>query len=763
MTPLQWANAQQTTIIADADIMERDSVNKTLLLKGNVNVIFQQQHLLCDEAFIDEKEKTITARGNVVMENAKTTLRAEKVVLNYQTNSGRIYNGLITSGQVLIEAETIEKVGEDEYIADQAYYTACLTCPPSWGFTSSKVHAEIGGYAYISRPWLYLLQFPVLPLPYLIVPLNSRRQTGFLVPQPSSNNQGGLAIEQPFFWAIDRSQDATFSLVNYEKRGVQGKANYRYMLNETSGGELNTAYMKDRIFGYQDRWFLNYKHQYDLPNNFTQRTEIALTSDRRYPLDFPDQLLYLGQAALDNRNSLSKGFEESLLTIDSSYYVSLIEKELNLDNPDSLHRMPEINFHLMDQKIHHDSNLYFNMNIQYLNVSRQGPGYENAAMGTNCYNNSELCFQSTTTSNGFQYGAPTGTTNLGPQDYGDLIRTGQRLDLKPTLHAPFWVGSILDVDPSLSLRYTQYSLGVDSDPTQGYDAFPHRFYSQLGLSTKTYLSQVYDWNDNSRLKHTLIPEIDIKYIPQIHQSQHHFFGTQQHLRYFRELQPIDDTDADWRNGGRGIQFDANDRVIGTQLINFALTNKILSRSLQSQSGESAISSPYKQNFYLRVSQALDLKEASRGDDARPWQDIVTEAVIQTGSWTQSLGTSYFPYHNRTLWRATSRYNFFGRNYVMFGYYKNYLIGLMPPVDDNSRNENLLLSTGLNFKYLYFYGMMEYDLNPRKDLGREKFKQWSVIARITPPGSCWSIYGAVSQVMDTPRLNHSINMEFIFGE
>ncbi len=752
-----------TTIIADADMMEKDSVSKTMLLKGSVNVIFQQQHLLCDEAFIDEKSSTITARGNVILENARTTVRGEKLVFNYQSNKGKIFNGVVTAGQVLIQAEVIDKIGEDEYVADDAYYTSCLSCPPSWGFTSSKINAEIGGYAYINRPWLYLLQFPVLPLPYLIVPLNSKRQTGFLVPRPSSNGEGGLAIEQPFFWAIDRSHDATFSLINYEKRGVQAMANYRYMLNETSGGELNTAYMKDRVFGFQDRWFLNYKHLFDLPDNYTQRTEIALTSDRRYPLDFPDQLLYLGSAALDNRNSLTKNYDESLLTIDSSYYVSLIEKDLELDNTDGLHRMPEINYNLTDQKISDEYNLYFNLDIQYLHIARQGLGFEHARAGaTECVGQNTVCYVSPSPSGDFIYGQPYGEPLTNNQEYGDLIRTGQRLDLKPTIHAPFWIGSYVDVDPSIALRYTQYSLGVESDPAQGYNAYPSRFYTQLGVSSKSYISRVFDWNEESKMKHTIVPEINLRYIPNIHQTDHNFFGTQEHLTYFRELEPIDDTDADWRNGGRGVQFDANDRVIGTQIMNFAITNKILSRNIKATKGTSLTESPYRQNLYVRVSQALDLKEASLGEDGRPWQNINTDAVLTTGPISQSLGTQYFPYHNRTRVHTGTRYSFLGKNYLQLSYIKSYVINATPPVNENTRNEILVLATGLNFKYLYFYGMMEYDLNPREELRQQAFKQWAVITRITPPGSCWSINGSVSQRMDNPIINYSINMEFLFG-
>lgn len=770
------ALAQENTIIADADEMEKNSRAKTISLKGNVNVIFQQQHLLCDEAIVFENTSTIIARGNVILQNARTTMRGDKIEFNYQTNTGKLFNGMVESGQVLIQSDVIEKVGEDSYEAENAYYTACLTCPPSWGFTTSKVKADIGGYAYISRPWLYLLQVPVLPMPYLIVPLNSRRQTGILVPHLGNSN-GGLTFEQPFFWAIDRSHDATFSLINYEKRGLQLFTNYRYVISPTSSGEMNASYLKDRMAdsiylddrarGYRDRWFLQYKHLYEMPENYTQRMEIVLASDQQFVVDFPRQLQYIGQAALDNNISLTKSYDRSLLTLDSSYYVSLIDQRLNLANPDSLHRMPEVNYRLIDQKISDDYNVYFNFNMQYLNIARQASAYETARGGAaNCpktngdHGDQDVCYISSNPGGRFVYGSHYGTPYTN-ENYGDLIRSGQRLDIAPSFHAPFWLGSYVDMDPSLTFRYTQYSLGVESDPTQGYSAFPSRFYTQLNLSAKTYLSQVYQWNEETKLRHSIIPAIDYKYIPQLAQTEHNFFGTQQSLNYFRELQPLDDTDSDWRNGGRGIQFDRNDRVIGRHFVNFSLLNKVISRTLNSFAGVSSVTSPYEQNLYFMISQAFDINEAQKGPDARPWQDIRTSAVLTTGPLSQIVSTAYYPYHNRTTWQTATRYTFLSRNYVQIGYNKNYLIGSSPPVDENTKTENVIFTSGLDFKYVDLHGSVEYNLNARD--GIDPFTRWRLFASVTPPGSCWTLFGSLEQSIGLKQPNPSISMEFTFGE
>ena len=764
--------AKKTTIIADADIVEKNTLKEIILLKGHVNVIFKQQHLLCDEAIIDEKNNHITAKGNVILKNARTTLRSERLELNYKTNKGKLYKGVITSGRTLFQADLIEKVGKDEYVADKAYYTACLTCPASWGFTSSRIKAKIGDYAIIHNPWLYLLELPTLPLPYLVIPLNAKRRTGFLVPRVSSNTDNGLTLEQPFYWAINHSSDATFSLINYEKRGLQAFGNYRYILSPTSSGELNASFLRDRSTGHRKRWFTEYKHFLDFSKNYIQRTEIALVTDQTFVIDFPKQLNYTGYPALENSLSLSKAMENSLLTIDTSYYVSLIEPEIDLlDENDSLHRMPEINFNMTDRKISEKLNLFSNLKFQYLNTTRyRGQAFEKTKKGEDqCVTiinkeKQDICYINATKNDKFIYGKndKNPPDPDGERDYGDLIRTGQRFDLVSGFHSPFWLGSKFSVDPFLNLRLTQYSLGVSSDSSQGYNSTPHRFYTQLGFSAKTYAHRVFQWNKDTKIKHSIIPRIDLQYIPRIYQSDHHFFGTQKHLKYFREQQPIDDTDADWRNGGRGIQFDQNDRVIGQRLLNFSITNKIFSRSVLSDNTES-YKNTYKKNLHFQVSQAFDLNEAAKKHHSQPWQDTRLYTFFNTGPFSQSVQTSYFPYHRRFLWQTATHYAFIPKNFISLAYTKNYMINNEPPVDDRTKDELLLLGTSFNFEYFYLYGVLEYDLTARRELGEDNFKRWSITARLTPPGSCWFIKGNIENRLDIGIVNYSISMQFAFSQ
>ena len=87
---------------------------------------------------------------------------------------------------------------------------------------------------------------PVLYTPYLVFPAKKKRQTGFLAPQMGVSSRWGYFINQPFFWAISDSTDATFYANYMTKRGNKMGAEFRYALSETTKGAWMADYLKDR-------------------------------------------------------------------------------------------------------------------------------------------------------------------------------------------------------------------------------------------------------------------------------------------------------------------------------------------------------------------------------------------------------------------------------------------------------------------------------------------------------------------------------------
>src|SRR4029079_13870652 len=80
---------------------------------------------------------------------------------------------------------------------------------------------------------------PVIYLPWVYYPIqDDDRATGFLLPTYGTSTLRGQAISNAFFWAIGRSQDATFFHDWFTRAGQGAGLEYRYITSPQSSGDL---------------------------------------------------------------------------------------------------------------------------------------------------------------------------------------------------------------------------------------------------------------------------------------------------------------------------------------------------------------------------------------------------------------------------------------------------------------------------------------------------------------------------------------------
>ena len=93
---------------------------------------------------------------------------------------------------------------------------------------------------------------PLLYVPYALVPINNERQSGFLFPNYGFSNKRGFVWQQPFYWAINKSYDATVTtdVETGARLGAWGE--FRYAPNERTEGLLSASYFNEQIRGTGD-------------------------------------------------------------------------------------------------------------------------------------------------------------------------------------------------------------------------------------------------------------------------------------------------------------------------------------------------------------------------------------------------------------------------------------------------------------------------------------------------------------------------------
>lgn len=746
-----------------ADDFTRDTEKEIIELKGNVKIAYQGQEISCDRALLFLRSKNALFQGNVQIRTPQAEIYGTEVSLDYEGSTGLIRSGFVKSGNIVFQGSLIQKLGEAEYYALDSDYTSCTNCPSSWSFVGNQIRAELGGYAYLKNTLFKIGGVPVFWLPYLVVPLKSQRETGLLPPSFDHYDDKGLVVSQSFFWAISRSTDATFTFMNYERAGPKVLGEYRYMLSEESYGNFQTGLLRDKAFAQDprynlyrngnnkftpiNRWFVKYDHYFDLPNNYTNRALVNLASDLQYPKDFPKETLNHGDPSMESRASITKNTNDQHFSIDSSYNVNLLHADPLASNDDAVHRLPEFRFTQINKTIK-GTGLFYNVDLNYTNFSRAGKAFDTIAQ----------------TATGEKYVAnqqndPT-CDNKGQnvcelidnQAYDptkDILRTGQRLDLQPSLSYPIKVGSVFDVVPKLSYRETQYLFNVEQDRQYA------RRYLRTEVSGRTSFYKVYGNTAETKTtlyKHEVIPEITYTVTPWRDQKSHPFFGTSQTTEApFSSRDNI--SDADLANNF-GLQFDYNDRIYDRNLITFSILNKLIRRSYDG--GESP---NHFRVASLRVFQSYDLyQESLSSPNKQPWSDI--GAILEVGTQYFSTYTqlNYFPYQKVTNILSSVKVSNDQGQFLKLGLNRKYTIAPGVDVDTKTRTEDLAFAAGFTSGYFNFMGGLVYNLNWMNSDSDNRIKKTTWITQFKPPGDCWVVNFYRDQVIGGVSSWH---MDFAF--
>lgn len=601
----------------EADSVEYDRKADEYTARGNVLIYKGNIKLLADYVRFDQKNMKAYAEGNVILTNGEDVLSGTRMDIDLQNQIGSVEDGhlFLKENNYHITGNVIKKVGTKKYTIDEATMTTCDGDNPDWKITGRNVKIREDGEGTAWHATMWARKMPVLYSPYFYYPARKERQTGLLWPDGGISDRWGPYYSQPFFWAIDKSSDATFYGQYMGERGLRPGGEYRYYLDEWSSG----TWMLDGFFDRQvddgignsstdwgftdgdrtilrknkERYWLRGSHRQKLPWGIRGRLDLDLVSDQDYTREFQT-----GQMSWeDSKNYFEKAFGLDLDDFNDPVRTNLLNFNklwptysfnarflYNLDStirnsgePDvTLQQLPLVEFDGVKQRIA-TSPFFYDLNTEYVYYwSRQA-------------------------------------------------ERGQRLDLYPRAYLPVQVKSFFTIEPSIGLRETLWYLD-DND----FGANDKRLYSRELFDTSvSFNSDVFnvfhlEGRTIKAIKHTIEPKITYTYIPNVDQS---------------DLP----------------SFDVVDRIDNTNLVTYSLTNTLTSKSRKEGSFEisrqigkdqaSIIDSPadYAYNDFLRfkLEQTYDINESKENNPEKPFSPIYAELDLFPGK--------YFALDTDALW------------------------------------------------------------------------------------------------------------------
>ncbi|HEV2114358.1 MAG TPA: LPS assembly protein LptD, partial [Terriglobales bacterium] len=245
-------------------------------LRGQVEIDYKGWVLHSDEATYNDDTGEAVVTGHVVLDGGppyNEHITGSHGTYNVQTETGKFYDAvgtvgfrfhglnrvaLVNSTPFAFSGKEIDKTGENRYVIHHGTVTSCELPRPKWTFSAPYITVELGEEARIYEGTFKIRGAPVMFFPFAQHPAaRVPRQSGFLIPSIGTSNVKGFIFGDAFYWAINRSMDATMGAELWSSRGWAQHGAFRAVPNESS-------YISASYFGVIDRGAKN------LPNETGQ-------------------------------------------------------------------------------------------------------------------------------------------------------------------------------------------------------------------------------------------------------------------------------------------------------------------------------------------------------------------------------------------------------------------------------------------------------------------------------------------------------------
>ncbi len=352
-------------------------------LSGGFSVRFRDYRAWGDELFYDQETEQIRAEGSVVLIRGNEVLRGSRLELDLATETASIFEVEGNLGaDYFFTGAAVHKLSDERFTILDAQFTACEAEDgkvPDWSFRAKKVDVNANGYAKTRGVSFRAKKAPLVYLPYMLWPVKSSRVSGFLMPKPGFSTRRGPSLGIGYFWAINRSYDATFNVDLYagapagaensfSERPFWGAGTeFRYRPSEGTQGIFD-GYVIDDTERDEKRWRMRWTHQSrQLPGGFRGVVRFEDVSDFDFFRDFERRVDRNSQRQLYSTAFMSGNWGNHSLNVQLDQRKTFISAEREIQ----LRQLPEIEYKLRSTRL---GNLPFyaklRSSLHYLDTNR---------------------------------------------------------------------------------------------------------------------------------------------------------------------------------------------------------------------------------------------------------------------------------------------------------------------------------------------------------------------------------------------------------
>ena len=367
-------SAGETNVVADR-IQQVGGGSDLYLATGNVEITRGASRLVADRVELNRATGEAIAEGKAVFFDGQDRLVGERIDFNLNTGTGVVYKASTFSPPYYhLSADRMDRLGEGVYSVRQGIFTTCEGDDPPWSFKLGSAEVDFDSSVTASDASFLVKGVPVIPyVPFFAAALRRERQSGFLFPEFGHNSRKGFISRTPYYWAINESQDLTFAMDVFSKRGMGADLEYRYMLARDSFGQLtafgvNEGFLQSRqsVGIPENRGYFKFQHVWQATPSLTFKIDSNVTSDdqiyKTYAFTTADRVRQLAET----NASFTKRWDSFNLVGRLYWYQDLTQPRAV-----ELQRMPEIKLTGLRQPVPGVPGLLFEGQASFVDFVRQ--------------------------------------------------------------------------------------------------------------------------------------------------------------------------------------------------------------------------------------------------------------------------------------------------------------------------------------------------------------------------------------------------------
>ena len=295
--PLASADLNQPPGESDLEVSADDTeVTETeLIFQGNVALTQGYRKVTADRVTADRQAETATATGNVAFREPDVLIRGSRIDYDSASEEAVVTDAryVLHSRRMVGSAAELKRFGNGDMAITDGRMTYCAPDDPSWVLQAKTL--EVDPDSGDAQAWGAKLRFagvPVMYLPWIRFPVDSRRKTGLLFPDIGSDTRGGVDITAPIYLNLAPHYDLLYRPRFIQERGLLHQGKFRWLSDtfgewEFDGGWIgdDSKYSNDFPLDDSSRWLVGAKQRGRFGDNWHTYINYSRVSDTEYLRD----------------------------------------------------------------------------------------------------------------------------------------------------------------------------------------------------------------------------------------------------------------------------------------------------------------------------------------------------------------------------------------------------------------------------------------------------------------------------------------------